>query len=160
MKELLYKGRYIQLYASIQEMPVQVFQDFNRYCAIEANIGGNMQSVDGHLLRIVEYSKQGKKEDLRKEVLNLRQNMAFVIQNVNPTTMAFASIVHSINGQKVTDRSEEGLQKIVEKISRWGVPYGYILQAIDQVKKNRRPKFRYFSQKKPAAQKSGNFSQA
>jgi hypothetical protein len=52
---------------------------------------------------------------------NLRVLIYNIINEVDPGSLAFACMVHSINGVEVTDLSDENLKKIVKELSEKGL---------------------------------------
>jgi hypothetical protein len=157
MEKLVYKGRYLELYDSIEEMPITVFQDFNRYLLIDAGVGGDIESIDTHLARLNQYFAKKDAQNFTKQIRNLRQNLAFVISRTSPRMLSFAALVHSVNGIPVKDRTDSGYQKLVERLGKKGIPYGLILKATDDVKKKLKGKLPFIFRKTPTTAGNGNF---
>ena len=130
-------GRHvIELYDSIEEVPVNRFFTYNRMLLIDSGIGVDMGSVDEHLGMIMRFIEAGNKEKAMQEVLNMRTNIYFVTENLNPKHMSYAALVYSVDGKLVTDFSDENLRRMLTMFSEWGMKKGFIQKAIEAVKKN------------------------
>lgn len=112
MKTLVVNKKVLTLYDSIDELPIVNFQKYNKYLLIDAGIGSDVDSIDEHISRLAKYIKT----DLAKasqELQNYRQNLYMIASGISPKHMAFAALIHSIDGKKVEDLSDENLQSIL-----------------------------------------------
>ena len=133
MRTVELNGHNVLLYSSIEELPMARFHKYNKCLLVDAGIGSDMSSVDGHIERIVRYIKADKREDAGKELDNMRQNIYMVMQGMNPSHLSFACLVASIDGKECTDMSDEGLQRIVDMLG--DVPMREVTAAAEAVKK-------------------------
>lgn len=117
MKELKLKKHVIEVYESIDELPVIRFHKFNKFMLIDAHVGATTTDVDKHLEKIVLLINKKKYDDANVELQNMRQNIAFCFANINPACLAFATFVNKIDGKICDDLTDSGLQKIVDIIS-------------------------------------------
>lgn len=125
----------IELYETVDEMPITVFHLYNKYLLIDSGIGSDMQAVDNHITRLNRYIATGNIKDGKQELMNLRQSIYFVMESVSPKFMSYACLVYSIDGKRIYDRSEEGLQDILKRISSWGANKKTVYDLIDGIKK-------------------------
>lgn len=123
----------VELYASIEELPVARFHKYNKCVLVEAGIGSDLSQLDMHISRAVEFIKQGEKDDAAKELQNLRQNVLMIHEGLNPQSMAFACLVASIDGEPQNDISDDGLQRVVSMFA--DVPIKDITAQAEAVKK-------------------------
>lgn len=135
MEKAVYKGRLIEYYSSIEEMPINVFQAFTRYSLIDAGVGGDLNSIDAHLVQLSRYNQAGDNKKFQTELQNLRQNLAFVVSGLSPKMMAFGAIIAKVNGRPTEDLSDEGIKSLLNDLGKWGLPYGLVLNVLDNVKK-------------------------
>ncbi len=157
MKTIKHNGHTIKLYDSIETMPITVFQRFNLYAAMDAGIGGTIEDVDRRLYRVRQFINHDQKENATKELDNMRQAMAFVVQNSNPELLSFAVLIHSIDGKKVEATDEATCKEILDSLSRKGFTLGMVRDAIEHVKKKWIPKWRFSSRhKKTQAKQTSN----
>lgn len=117
MKTIEANNKIIKLYDSIDEMPIANFQKYNKCVLIDSGIGSDVDSIDSHIVKIAKLINSGNSAKAMQELQNMRQNMHMVVQNVSPKYMAFAALVHSIDGVVVTDLSDSNLVEIISSIS-------------------------------------------
>ena len=133
MKTITAKDKTIKLYDSIDEMPIVNFQKYNKCVLIDAGLGSDVDSVDTHIVNIAKYINKDDKANAIQELQNLRQNMHMIVSKVSPKHMAFAALIHSINGVEQKDLSDSRLQEILEELQE--VPHGFIIDLLEWLKK-------------------------
>ena len=79
MKTISLADRTIKLYDSIDEMPIENFQRYNKYIIIDAGLGSDIDSVDEHIVQIAKLINSGDKKKAMQELQNMRQNMHMII---------------------------------------------------------------------------------
>lgn len=133
MTEAKLNGHKVEIYSSIEELPITRFHKYNKCLLVDAGIGSDLSAFDGHVERVVRYIRADQREEAAKELENLRQNIYIIIQGMSPQHMAFACLVARIDGQPVTDLSDEGLQRVLEMLG--GTPLKDITAQTEAVKK-------------------------
>lgn len=133
MKTLSIANRTIKLYDSTDEMPIEVFQKYNKYIIMDAGLGSDIDSVDEHIMKVARLIKAGDQVKAMRELQNMRQAMHLIISEVSPRNMAFAALVYSIDGKKVESISDTSLQELMHDISE--VSEHTILNTIYEMKK-------------------------
>lgn len=116
MKTLHIGGTELKVYTDIDELPIVNFQKYNKYIMLDAGLGSDIDSIDQHIINIAKLVNNNDKKKAMQELQNLRQNMYFVVNEISPKYMAFAALVHSINGEVVKDLSDESLKNIISRI--------------------------------------------
>ena len=116
MKRILIGRKVYKLYDSIDELPIVNFQKYNKYMLIDSGIGSDIDDVDRHITQVAKYIKAGDQQSAIQELQNMRQNMYMIASNISPKHLAFAALIHSINGEVVTDLSDENLSRIMDEI--------------------------------------------
>lgn len=134
METVKWKGHQVRLYTTLK-MPVDNFLAFNKAVLIDAGIGSDLNSIDQHLANLVRLAKDGKTSEHRQEVLNMRQNLAFVMNKMSPRMQAFAALVHSIDGTICDDLTDEGLQDVLARLGRKKMPFSLLYEWLEKVKK-------------------------
>jgi hypothetical protein len=124
MRELiLHKGltrTKVLLYTDIEQLPADRFSKVNKYWMLSDELGGSFEDIDRiHITRIA--LSLHDKDKAKKVLDNLRVLIYNIINEVDPGSLAFACMVHSINGVEVTDLSDENLKKIVKELSEKGL---------------------------------------
>lgn len=132
MKTINIKGLKLRMYDSIDEMPIANFQKYNKYILIDSGLGSDIDSVDAHIVNLAKLIKTNMTK-AQQELQNMRQNMHMIVTEISPRYMAFASLIHSINDERVTDLSEDNLKAIIKKLRE--VKHSVIIDFLVWVKK-------------------------
>lgn len=132
MVKAIINGLEVEYYDSIADLPITRYKTYAKMCLIDSGIGSEISDFDTHIQRAAIYEKTNPGYVI-KELENLRQNVYFIQNEISPKCLAFAALVHSVNGEIVTDLSQENLKNIVEKLS--GEKYKTIIDTLEGVKK-------------------------
>ena len=116
MKSLLINKKIIRVYDSIDEMPIVNFQKYNKYLLIDSGIGSDADDIDAHIIKIAKFIKANNSKKALQELQNMRQNMYMVNSEISPKYLAFAALIHSIDGKEVNDLSDDGLKKLLQDL--------------------------------------------
>lgn len=116
MKSLLINKKIIRVYDSIDEMPIVNFQKYNKYLLIDSGIGSDADDIDAHIIKIAKFIKANNNKKALQELQNMRQNMYMVNSEISPKYLAFAALIHSIDGKEVNDLSDDGLKKLLQDL--------------------------------------------
>lgn len=133
MKTLSIANKTIKLYNSIDEMPIEVFQRYNKYIIIDAGLGSDIDSIDEHIIKIAKLINANDKTKALQELQNTRQAMHLAVNEISPRNMAFAALVYSIDGKKVESISDTSLQELLHEIK--ALDEGTLLNTIYELKK-------------------------
>jgi len=143
MKEQkLENGMVVEYYDSIEELPIVRHHKFGEMIAVDAGIGSTMDDYDRHASSLLQMINRGDKATAIQQVLNMRQNIQFAIENVSPKSMAFACLVHKVDGVPFTDITEHGMQKLLSVLSSNALSWSNIKSVIGFVKKKWMKKLR------------------
>ena len=135
-------GKRVELYDSTDELPMHLYHKFNKYLLFESGIGSTREDVDQHLMALSQMVQRGDKLNAHQEILNMRQNLYFMVDDFHPKALSFAVMIKSINGKPCTDYSEFGLQKTLAKLSQNGLAFGLIKATVEYLKKKLKKKLR------------------
>ena len=113
MKNLIVNKKVVRVYDSIDEMPIVNFQKYNKYLLIDSGIGSDADDIDAHITRVAKFIKCNNAKKALQELQNMRQNMYMVNSEISPRYLAFAALIHSIDGEEVNDLSDDGLKNIL-----------------------------------------------
>lgn len=133
MRDFLISGKKVRVYDSIDDMPISVFQKYNKYILLDAGVGSDVNSIDEHIVKAAQLVRQGESDKAIQELQNLRQCISLVVGELSPKHLAFASIVHSIDGVRNNDLSDDHLRDIVAQLK--DAPASLIDRIVDFVKK-------------------------
>lgn len=146
MKDLIrYNGHEILMYVSIQDLPIDRFQLYNRAVLMDAGIGSDLNDFD---TRINDLDKliQHAPNKARIELRNHQQLVHFVISNTSPRLNAFIALIKKIDGKELTDEdmTDEGLKRVVDRLAKTRLSIGLVQEFLDNVKKNFENEFEVF----------------
>nr|DAI13759.1 MAG TPA: hypothetical protein [Caudoviricetes sp.] len=116
MKSLLINKKIVRVYDSIDEMPIVNFQKYNKYLLIDSGIGSDADDIDAHIVKIAKFIKANNNKKALQELHNMRQNMYMINNEISPKYLAFAALIHSIDGKEVNDLSDDGLKKLLQDL--------------------------------------------
>lgn len=126
----------VVIYDSINDMPISRYSDFQRGLMIDAQIGSSIQDFDQIFNKVAKFIDGEKYKDAVQVLLNVRQGVFLAQQGESPTNYAFASLVNSIQGVRITDYSEVGLKNILERLDKLGLTQATLNEVLEDVKKN------------------------
>lgn len=118
MKNLFINKKNVQVYDSIDEMPIVNFQKYNKYLLIDSGIGSDIDDIDAHIVKIAKYIKANSDKKALQELQNMRQNLYMINSEISPKYLAFAALIHSIDGKEVSDLSDDGLKKLLQDLKK------------------------------------------
>lgn len=122
----------VEIYDSIDELPIQRFQKFNKYMLIDSGVGSDMQDVLSHIDRARIYIKSNPVM-AATELDNLRQSIYLMVDELSPKHMAFAALVRKIDGEEMNDISDAGLKRVLDILSE--AKKGWLDGVLNSVKK-------------------------
>lgn len=108
-------GKKVKYYDSIDELPIVNYQKFNKYVLFSSFIGSDINAVVQHhanILKLIDVDKAKAKLELQ----NTMQSLMFIENNISPDLMAFACLIYSIDGEKITDYSDTNLKAVIDSI--------------------------------------------
>lgn len=132
MKAVVINNKKLLLYDSIDELPIINFQKYNKYLLIDAGIGSDVNDIDQHITKIAKYIKSDKALAMQ-ELQNMRQNLYMIASNISPKYLAFAALIHSVNGKKVEDLSDDNLKALLDDIKT--VKHSWLIRILAEIKK-------------------------
>lgn len=118
MKKILFNNRVIEVYDSIDELPIVKFQKYNKYLLIDSGIGSDVDAIDDHIVKIAKLIKSNDSQKAMQELLNLRQNLYMINSEISPKYLAFAALIHKVDKEEVKDLSDDGLKEVLAKINK------------------------------------------
>lgn len=113
MKNVQIKGMNVELYDSIDELPMLRFHKYNKMLLVDAGVGSDLSDFDRHIEKVIRYLNSPTPNMATVELENMRQNIYFIQSEVSPRHLAFAVLVKSINGKPRNDLSDDGLQQTI-----------------------------------------------
>ena len=101
---------------------------------IQSAVGSNISEFDSHFEAVIEFLTHDKKDKAIAELKNTRLLFWHVLNEDDPSHLAFCCMVHSIDGEEIKDYSETSLEKIMKRLSNMGLTQKIVAE--QAVKKN------------------------
>lgn len=122
----------VEIYDSVDELPIKRFQKYNKYLLIDSGVGSDIQDVLHHIDLAKVYANSNPAMAIT-ELENMRQSIYLVVDELSPKYMAFATLVHKIDGEEMTDLSDAGLKRVLCILSE--AKKGWLDGVLSSVKK-------------------------
>lgn len=135
MNKVLLNLHTIELYSSVEEIPVENYIQHCRYTLIESGIGSTPESVGKHISLISGFIAAGSADKATAQLQNLFQSLLFASSSISPESKAFICLIKSINGEPYSDLSEEGINATIKRLSKKGLTIGKIRGYLKAFKK-------------------------
>ena len=127
-------GKYtVELYDSIDELPIKRFHKFNKYLLVDSGIGSDLNDINEHIGRIIRYVDKSDKQKAKVQLENLRQSLYMVSQETNVKHLSFVFLVKSIDGKELTDLSDENIKRI--QVQFGDTKLGFFDSLLESIKK-------------------------
>lgn len=127
-----YNGHVVELYDSIDEMPITRFHKYNKYLLIDGGVGSDFDDVLNHIDRAAIYAKSNPGMAIT-ELQNLKQAVYLMREEISPKCMAFAVLVAKIDGEVQNDLTDVGLKAVIDRLN--DAKKGWIDGVLNSVKK-------------------------
>jgi hypothetical protein len=120
---LLHKGlttTKVMVYTDIDQLPAERFSKVNKFWMLHDELGNSFEDIDKiHISRLL--LSLDDKDKSKKVIDNLRVLIFNIVNEVNPESLAFACLVHSVDGVELTDLSDENLKRTIKYLSDKGL---------------------------------------
>ena len=123
----------VEMYDTIEELPIVRFHKYQKLLLIDAGIGADIMAFDQRIEKTRRYLMDGKPEKAQQELENLRQTVYFIQTGINPKHRAFAALVTKIDGRDCNDLSDVALTELLETLQ--DVPEKELTAQLEAVKK-------------------------
>ena len=133
------------LYDGIEEIPSYNFTRYNFFLMLDSGIGGDIDAIAQRLSNMQRLAKNGEIEKHEIETNNLLQCFAFILENTTPEHFSFVPWIASIDGEQVTDLSDQSVKDILKRLSESGLTNGFIQTFLEGIKKKFQKRWMRFS---------------
>lgn len=110
------KNDVVEIYDEINEMPIKNYLAMQKMALLDGGLGSDLQAIDEHLQKIYAFVEVNDMQNFKTECENLRTNVFFIQNGINPKMYTYAAMVKSINGEENNDLSEHGLDAILKRL--------------------------------------------
>lgn len=107
----------VEMYDSIEDLPIARFHKYNKMLLIDAGIGGDLSDVDSHIEKAAAFVRIGESQKAVDELQNLKKTVFFIQAGLSPKNLAYAALVTKVDGTETSDLSDDGLQRVVAMLN-------------------------------------------
>jgi hypothetical protein len=125
----------LELFDSIDKLPFERFNSFNKYVMLDSELGATVQDFDKVTVRVYEFISKEMYEEAKNELLNLRIVVNNILTGNSSKGLAFASLISKVNGKPLDDYSEDKLKSLLSDLSKEGLDVKQVIEAAAEVKK-------------------------
>ena len=136
MRKLNLKGKEVQFYDSIHDLPIRRFQKFNKHMMIACEVGESVSDYDKRMQRANGYLRAKDIDGAINEITNQRQCLYNILEEYSPSGLALCTLVYSIDGKIYSVVTDEDLQEIQNTLDSLGFSKEMLDNTISEVKKN------------------------
>lgn len=140
-----FKNLNIDLYESIEDLPIDRYNKFNRYALMDSGLGSSINDTLLHLNKVVEYIKVDSKDNAIKAVNNIIENVQLIQGEHHPIQAAYVCLIKSINGKPFNDLSESNINRTLDMLKEVQARQKEIVSTVDKIKKKSRWSLSSFS---------------
>lgn len=136
MNKLEFNGHKLEMFDSIQELPIYRFQLYNLNLMLDAGIGSDINDFDSRCNNVRRLMVKDQ-EAASRELHNMQQLIRFFMSNTSPKIRSFVVLIHKIDGVEVkeSELTDEGISDIIKKLSEKGFARKLLDSFLDAVKK-------------------------
>jgi hypothetical protein len=127
-------GKVVELYDSIEELPILRFQKYNKYLLLDACVGSDLNDISGRIDKAIRYVGIDPKSAIT-ELRNLQIGIALIGEELSPKHMAFAAIIHSIQGKPI-GTSDDAFKDALKSLNKGS--NNFINRLLESIKKKNR----------------------
>lgn len=137
MKYIVLAKKKLAIYDSIDELPIINYQKFNKYCIFDSNVGSNLDDIQQHINAVMKLVDRDVAK-AKTELQNMLMGLSMIVSEISPKYLAFAALIHSIDGKEVKDYSDENLKRIIASLQT--EKHNILLELFESLKKKFRMK--------------------
>ena len=126
-------GHTLVLYNGIDEMPILNYQKYNKYLLVDAGIGPSVEAIDEKVVMLAKHINAGDKKAAIDELTNLRLSLFMAQNEISPRLMSLIAMCYSIDGEVITDYSDENIKALLAKLQT--SKFSSLIELFSQVKK-------------------------
>lgn len=139
MQTLTLPGGVITLHDSPRTVPESRRVEHDYYALVESGVGSSLVDIDPHFDAMLGLIG-GDPEAMLTAINNTRFLFAQLLgKQISARSLALASLVETVNGEKWTDYSPEGVDALSRKLSDMGLTDELVTEHWQTVKKNSTP---------------------
>jgi len=104
----------VKIFTDVEELFIPRYSKFNKYMVLNEEVGHNFNDVETHFSKM--YALINSPAKLKIQIDNFRQLIYSIDNGQNFINMAYACLIHSIDGVECNDLTPTGLSETLEKL--------------------------------------------
>lgn len=129
------KKHKVVIYDSAHDLTPRRYQKYNKHVMVAAGVGESLEDYNARQAKAIGYVKSEDKKSALIELTNQQQCVFNALEEYSPLNMAFAVMVHSIDGQIFEKYDENTLEEVINKLEEIKLTKAMINEALTAVKK-------------------------
>ena len=65
----------VEMYDSIEDLPITRFHKYNKMLLLDAGLGSDLTDVDAHIEKTIAFFREGEQENAVNELMNMRKEI-------------------------------------------------------------------------------------
>ena len=130
------KTHKVEFYSSIRKLPIRRMNKFNKFLMVASEVGSSVEDVQKRLSRAMGYFAANDKKSGLQELNNMINTIHHAHEEYNPTHMALAVMVKSIDGKEFDSFQEDDLDNILDQLDKIGFNQEQAEETTIELKKN------------------------
>ena len=115
MVERVVNKHKLVFYDGVEDLPIVQFHRYSKFLLVESGIGDNINDIDKHITRILNFFNDKKK--MQQELMNLRQCLYVIATEQDLHNKATLCLVRSVDGKPWEDFSDNGLEELYKMVN-------------------------------------------
>ncbi|WP_128547194.1 hypothetical protein [Larkinella soli] len=130
-------GCVVEFYDSARKLPESRRVEADCYQLIESGVGSSIDDVDRHFDGLLALANADRKDEFMTAINNLRYLFFNLLhKQLSARSLSLACLVATVDGQPWEDWTEEGLERLVKRLSDEGLTDEMVAETLPAVKKN------------------------
>ena len=125
----------VTFYTDIETLPIRRYQLIQKYSLIDAGIGSTLEDIVNKFAKFDHFLEAKDFEALSVERENILMNINFMLEESSTTSYLLASMVKSIDGQKV-EVTDENIDELVDMFECSDITFGQVKELTSKQKKS------------------------
>ncbi len=135
MKVLTVNGSKIELFYSIDELPMTRYQAMQKQLLQDVYVGSDFAAISKHFNKLDFYLQNKKIAEAQQERMNMHNGMYMQLNEYNTSMRIMCAMIKKIDGKEFNDLTDEGLDRVSGILGKTEITKGELEQYLAEVKK-------------------------
>lgn len=135
MKVLTVNGSEIELYNSIDEIPMTRYNTMQKQLLQDVYVGSDFAAISKHFNNLDFYLQNKKIAEAQQERLNMHNGMFMQLNEYNTSMRIMCAMIKSVDDTEFKDLTDEGLDRACKALGDTDITKGELEKYLTEVKK-------------------------